>query len=131
MQTEFRSRPRRRHEAQFKAEVIAACSVPGATVAEVARSFGLNDNLVHQWRRGRGTGKPSPRAGISGGGARPMEFVAVSLPAPALEPAAQPVSLADAEPIRIEVRRGAATVNVCWPVAAAGDCAAWLRELLR
>lgn len=130
MQTDFRSRPRRRHEAHFKAEVIAACLVPGATVAEVARSFGLNDNLVHQWRRGRGTGKASPGAGDSAG-MRPMEFVAVSLPAPSVEPAAQPVPLADAEPIRIEIRRGAATVNVCWPAAAASDCAAWLREWLR
>src|SRR5436305_306647 len=46
MQTDFRSRPRRRHEAQFKAEVVSACSAPDANVAEVARSFGLNDNLV-------------------------------------------------------------------------------------
>ncbi|MDM0025914.1 transposase [Variovorax saccharolyticus] len=45
---------RRRHSAAFKAQVLAACSAPGASVAAVALSFGLNDNLVHQWRRGRG-----------------------------------------------------------------------------
>ena len=45
---------RRRHSAAFKAQVLAACTEPGASVAAVALSFGLNDNLVHQWRRGRG-----------------------------------------------------------------------------
>jgi transposase len=33
--------------------------------------------------------------------------------------------------IRIEMRRGATAVHVAWPLAAAADCAAWLRELLR
>lgn len=41
------------------------------------------------------------------------------------------VSLVKVEPIRIEIRRGSATVNVIWPTAAAGDRAAWLREWLR
>jgi transposase len=47
-----------------------------------------------------------------------------------------PVSLAAATPerpsdIRIELRRGATTMTITWPTAAAGDCAAWMRELLR
>jgi transposase len=33
--------------------------------------------------------------------------------------------------ITIELRRGATTVKVAWPLVAAADCAAWLRELLR
>ena len=45
---------RRRHSAEFKAQVLAACAQPEASVATVALSFKLNDNLVHQWRRGRG-----------------------------------------------------------------------------
>lgn len=44
-----------------------------------------------------------------------------------------PVQLppADAMPtdIRIELRRGATTVNVSWP--SASECAAWMREVLR
>ena len=47
-------KPRRRHSEQFKAQVLAACAEPGASVSAVALSFGVNDNLVHQWRRGRG-----------------------------------------------------------------------------
>jgi len=38
--------------------------------------------------------------------------------------------LAPAADIRVEVRRGATTVTIVWPVQAAGDCAAWLREWL-
>jgi len=47
-------KPRRRHSEEFKAQVLAACAEPGVSVSAVALSFGLNDNLVHQWRRGRG-----------------------------------------------------------------------------
>jgi hypothetical protein len=45
-----------------------------------------------------------------------------------------PVAIAPAEPvpvdIRIEARRGDAVVKVEWPIAAAGECAAWLRQWL-
>lgn len=127
---DVKSKPRRRHSQEFKAEVIAACAQPGASVAAVARQFELNDNLVHQWRRGRGAGKvarppgetmPSPA----------LQFVAVSMPAPGAAAAASVASNSPAEPIHIEIRRGSAIVSVAWPTAAAGDCAAWLRELLR
>ena len=33
--------------------------------------------------------------------------------------------------IRLEVRRGATTISVNWPAQAAGECALWIRELLR
>jgi transposase len=56
------------------------------------------------------------------------------------EPAAAFVPLMMAPPqrtsakpaeIRIEVQRGASRVVVSWPVEAAGECAAWLRDWLR
>ena len=53
-------KPRRRHGEQFKAQVLAACAEPGASVSAVALSFGLNANLVHQWRRGRGYKEHGP-----------------------------------------------------------------------
>lgn len=40
------TKQRRRHSAAFKAEVLAACAEPGASVAAVAMAFKLNDNLV-------------------------------------------------------------------------------------
>lgn len=33
--------------------------------------------------------------------------------------------------IRMELKRGALGVSIAWPISEAGECAAWLRELLR
>ena len=55
-----RSTPRRRHAAEFKAKVLAACNEPGASISAVALAHGLNDNQVRKWRQGRGL----KRAGI-------------------------------------------------------------------
>ncbi|CAN7774840.1 hypothetical protein LJR290_007733 [Variovorax sp. LjRoot290] len=49
------------------------------------------------------------------------EFVALQLPPPE----------APARDIHIELQRGATMIKIGWPVQAAGDCAAWLREWLR
>jgi transposase len=117
--------PRRRHSVEFKERVLAACAEPGASVAAVARSFELNDKLVHQWRRGRGVGPTEPAAPLA---QKAPEFVALSLPAP---PPQQPEVAMPSESIRIELKRGSLGVNVLWPLSAAGDCAVWLRELLR
>ena len=49
------------------------------------------------------------------------EFVSLTLaPGPAV-----------VDDIRLELRRGAIAVNVTWPLSASGQCAAWLREILR
>jgi transposase len=121
---------RRRHSAAFKAQILAACSEPGASVAAVALSFGLNDNLVHQWRRGRGA---SPVRSATTVAEPAPEFVALSLPSSAPPPGPTPSPPADtpAETIRLELKRGALGVSIVWPISAATDCAAWLRELLR
>jgi transposase len=49
-------------------------------------------------------------------------FVPVALPAPSCAPAPD---------IRIELRRGATSVSLTWPVSAAEHCAAWMRGLLK
>ena len=49
-----KSAPRRRHSAEFKAEVLAACDEPGASISAVALAHGLNANLVRKWRVARG-----------------------------------------------------------------------------
>ena len=111
--------PRRRHGDDLKQQVLAECSAPGASVAQVALTHSLNANLVHKWRR------TTQRAAVV---APPIgqrdAFIALPLAPPIATPSPAP-------DIRIELRRGAMAVNVAWPLAAAGDCAAWLRELLR
>ena len=125
---------RRRHSAAFKAQVLAACAEPGASVAAVALSFKLNDNLVHQWRRGRGVGSGRVTSSTAIAESTP-QFIALSLPVPPPPPAAPPprstaVDVTAGE-IRLELKRGAMGVSVTWPISAAAECAAWLREVLR
>jgi transposase len=125
---------RRRHGAQFKLEVLAACREPGASVAGIALAFGLNANLVRQWLRGRGLKRADdavvqPAAEIVPT-SRAQQFVALALP-PAVAPSRQPEANLPAADIRVDMRRGDLQVSVSWPSSAAADCGAWLRELLR
>lgn len=115
---ESKTPTRRRHSDDLKAQVLHECSKPGASVAAIALSHGLNANLVHRWRRLAACESEALRAPIA-------PFIALPLMPPA-PPAPPPPA-----DIRIELRRGAATVSVSWPVSAAGECAAWLREWLR
>lgn len=118
-------RRRRRHSAEFKAEVIAACSQPGISIASVALAHGLNANLLRRW-----IGEHERAAAI------PPQVSTLSNPASTeTQSGFVPVTVAPErdrqEPIRVELRRGAMTVTVTWPMIAAADCAAWIRELLR
>jgi transposase len=111
--------PRRRHDAALKSQVLAECAKPEASVAGIALAYGLNANLVHKWRR-MAAATPARKAVES-----PMpahSFIALPLAASQPTPAQELV---------IELRRGALTVKVSWPVTAASECAAWMRELLR
>lgn len=113
--------PRRRHGKALKAQVLAECSEPGASVAAVALAHGLNANLVHKWRRGaQRTPEATQAAPVADPGA--AIFVPLQLPQPAHATPAD---------IRIELRRGATSVTVSWPAESAAECAAWMRELLR
>ena len=107
---------RRRYGAQFKAMVLAECAEPGASVAQVAMSHGINDNVVHRWRQLAREGQATaPATG---------EFIAL----PMAIPDAPVTAPAD---IHVELRRGPVTMTVTWPASAAADFAAWTRELLR
>ena len=113
-------RRRRAHSAEFKAQVVAACRSPGVSIAAVAMANGVNANLARRWgvdaeRRGAGVLASVASSAV------PTTFVPLQLP---------PVEVAPAD-IRIELRRGPIAVNVSWPCAAASECAAWMRELLR
>ena len=112
-------RRRRVHCAEFKAQVVAACSAPGVSVAAVAMANGVNANLARRWvvdaERGGGA------LATSASGAVARTFVPLQLPS------VQTLPL----DIRLELRRGATTINVSWPCAAASECAFWIRALLR
>ena len=42
---------RKKHSADFKAKVALAAIREDETVAEIARQFQLNANMVHKWKR--------------------------------------------------------------------------------
>jgi transposase len=106
---------RRRHGAALKAQVLAECAQPHASIASIAMAHGLNANLVHKWRRlAAKSHAPAPSP--------VLEFVPLPLTAHA------PMAAND---IAIELRRGAVTLKVTWPMAGAASCAAWVREVLR
>ena len=42
-------RTHRTYTREFKAELVAACQVPGASIAAVAGAHGMNANVLHRW----------------------------------------------------------------------------------
>ena len=116
---EARKKTRRRHTAELKQQILVECAEPGASVAGIALSHGINANVVHKWRREAGGALPALQA---------PAFVPVPVPLPLPLP---PAACAPAPDIRIELRRGATSVSVTWPLEAAEQCAVWMRELLK
>ncbi len=114
-------RRRRRHSAEFKAEMVAACRRAGVSSAAVAQAHSINANLLRRWvseaERAEGLTMKSSEPAI------PAREAFIALPAPSRS--------APDLPIQIEVRRGATTVTVQWPVTALQECSLWLRELLK
>ena len=116
METE-QSRKRRQYSPQLKAQILAECDVPGASVAKVAMAHGINANLVHGWRELARQSDTSKRL-------VQREFVPVTI-------ASAPETPTPDERIEVKLRRGALTIKLVWPMGAAADLAAWTRELLR
>ena len=114
---------RRRYSMATKAQVVAECAEPGASVAKIAMAHGINANVVHRWRklaRG-GDVKIVSKAG---------EFIA--LPMTMGSASGPPTAPAPAVPdLQVELRRGAITMSISWPTGAAAEFALWTREVLR
>jgi transposase len=109
---------RRRHGDELKAQMLSECEMPGASVAKVAMAHGINANVVHRWRQ-------LAREGAQATVAKPSGFVPVAIAAPT------PLPSASCRDIEVELRRGALTMKVHWPILAVADFAAWAREMLR
>ena len=118
-------RQRRGHSAEFKAQVMQACSQPGVSVASVALAHGLNANLVRRWSKGPDTG-----CGVALEAARPVQRDNGGTSA-AFVPVRLEMADSTARDIRLELHRRAATVIVSWPSQEAAARGAWLREWLR
>jgi len=96
---------RRRHSAEFKAQVIQACKQPGVSIAATAMRYQLNANQVRIWIRAHDQ-LALERMQIAPVSQVP-EFIPIQLPAP--------TKVSDTPDIVIEIKRGAANVTVRWP----------------
>ncbi|UJB66460.1 transposase [Acidovorax sp. YS12] len=115
---------RRVHSADFKAQILAECRQPGASVSAVAIAHGLNTNVARKWLAGRGLKRMCAAAGAAGGSAPALQFVPVELPRP--EPIAAAARQTD---IRIELQRGGLHVKLQCAASAGALYAAQLRAL--
>lgn len=106
---------RRRHDHEFKQQVLAQCAQPGASVAQIALSHGLNANQVHKWRR---------HAGAAAEPAAVREFIPVTL-------ATSPTAVAPVPDIELDLQRGPLSMRVRWPASESAACADFVRSLLR
>ena len=109
-------RRRRDYSAGLKEQILLECAQPGASVAKIAMTHGINANIVHGWRK------------------LAREANALMLPAPSfvqVTVAAEDRAAAPDQQIDLEVRRGPLTVNLSWPMTEVADLGIWLRELLR
>jgi len=100
---------RRRYSSAFKAEILEACSQPGASVASIAMQHGINANLVHKWRR---TTKASSATKSQ------RDFLPVSLPG-------TPASVPSSAQVTLELPN----LRVLWPLEHIDRALPWLREL--
>jgi transposase len=122
-------RRRRQHSAAFKKAVIAECRRPGVSIAAVALRHRLNANLLRRWivtatDDGRPQGAAMPEAAA---GSSPR----TELEAPEFIPVSVVHPVAKDAQLQIDIRRGALNIRVRWPVSAAAQCGAWLREVLK
>ena len=72
---------RRVHSAEFKAQILAECRQPDASVSAVAIAHGLNTNVVRKWLAGRGLKRMGDAVPAASRCTAPaLQFVPVELP---------------------------------------------------
>jgi transposase len=124
-------RTHRTYTAEFKAELVAACKIPGASIAGLAGKHGMNANVLHRWLKehqqsGRHQRIVCSSAAQSLVTSPPVPaFIAVKLPATATPEPASP------DLIKIELHKGAVSMILSWPTSAAADLAQWTRAILK
>lgn len=105
-------RAHRTYTTQFKAELVAACQQPGASIAALAGQHAMNANVLHRWL------KEHERSGCHQlVGHRPAGALERATPVAAFLPVQLPPAtpLPKALEIKIELRRGALSMVATWP----------------
>jgi len=120
---------RRTHSTEFKAQVLAACRQPGASIAAVALAHGINANVVHKWLAGIGMKRFAQHSPASAHAApspiAPMQFLPVGLGGSAPE---RGVSLCTQD-IHLDLDLGTLQIKLNCPRGSAPSAAALLHAL--
>ena len=133
-------RARRDYTAQFKSQIVLACKQPGASIAAIAQAHDVNVNVLHRWVREHERLGWHSAPGFMPIEVQEQEMVAVSsagrgegcMDAQRLQPQSlQPqIHHEGSQYIAVVCRRGQTEVSIRWPVAAASNCAGWLKDWL-
>lgn len=118
----------RTYTREFKAELVAACQQPGASIAGLASSHAMNANVLHRWL------KEHARDGRHQlDGARVPGAVVASASAPAFIPIKLPTVMHEprVSELKVELHKGALSMSVTWPISAAADFAQWTQSILK
>lgn len=118
-------RTHRTYAREFKAELVAACQVPGASIAALARQHGMNANVVHRWL------KEHERSGCHALAARSAPGVAPPSPAFIALALAAPTPVPREQEIKVELRKGALSMVITWPASTAAEFAGWAAAILK
>ena len=122
-------RTKRTYSADTKAELMAACRAPGASIAAVASTHGMNANVLHRWLK-ESSQFVQPQIDSSACAAAmdmahqdvPL-FIPLSLPMSRPEPVERQ--------IKVKVRKGGLIMTLSWPISAASDFAQWSTAILQ
>lgn len=123
-------RTHRTYTREFKAELVAACQVPGASIAAIAGAHAMNANVLHRWLKEHAR---SGCHGQSGSGSADRSSVALQQHIPAFIPVQLPTPgpEQEAQAIKVDIRKGALTMSITWPASAGADFTSWAASLLK
>jgi transposase len=121
-------RTHRTYAPEFKAELVAACQMPGASIAALARQHEMNANVLHRWlkeheRSGCHELVSRSLLGVAALARPAAAFIPLTLPAPT--PAARQ------QEIKVELRKGALSMVVTWPSSAVAEFASWTAAIVK
>lgn len=121
-------RSHRTYTPQFKAQLVAACQQPGTSIAALATQHAMNANVLHRWLKEHQLSgrhqllEPDDRVSSHISPQTPA-FIPLTLPLVTPPPGGQEV--------KIELRKGALSVALTWPLSAAAELASWTAAILK
>jgi len=125
---------RRRHSQAFKDQVIAACMVPGVSIASVALANQLNANYLRRWLKDYREQQSSVPQIASTPSNAPQEFMPVKVAASShqVSPQKNAHNVSTHSPsIHISIQRQDVAYEIQWPSTDADACGRWLQSILR